>query len=208
MKSKRSPGFSAFPAIIVIAGVLILVLAVYAALRSLAGAAAGLEPAIAEPVPASAVDSSAHAGTRVGDRATGFTLRDQDGRQVSLYDYEGKVILLDISAMWCPPCRQEADESMALYNANKERGFVILTVLMDDEQQQQPDQQDCRRWANAFRLTYPVLADTSRSVWRAYDESGGVPLNLVIDREMVIRYKRAGYAQGEIETTVERILSE
>jgi len=208
VKSKRSPSFSVFPTIIVIAGVLILVLAVYAALRSLASAAASLEPSVTEPAPASTVKSSTHTGTRLGNRATDFTLRDQDGRQVSLYDYEGKVILIDISAMWCPPCRQEAREAMALYSANKERGFIILSVLMDDERQLPPDQQDCRRWAEAFRLTFPVLADTSRSVWRAYDESGGVPLNLVIDREMVIRYKRAGYAQGEIETTVERILSE
>ena len=211
MKHKYSPGFSAFAAIIVIAGVLILSLAVYTALRTIGSAAADLEPA----PPASAdfarvatADSSTHTGTRVGERATNFTLRDQDGRQVSLYDYEGQVILLDISAMWCPPCRDEARDAMALYSANKEHGFVILTVLMDDEMQRPPDQQDCRRWASAFRLTFPVLADTSRSVWRNYDDNGGVPLNMVIDRNMVIRYKRAGYARGEIEETVNRFLSE
>ncbi len=147
-------------------------------------------------------------GTRLGQKALDFTLTDQNGKKVSLHDYEGKVILLDITAAWCPPCRAEADDSMRMYRANEAEGFVIVSVLVESENREPATPSDARRWADAYGITYPVLADTDRWVWNRYNEKNAFPLNLIIDRDLVIKFKRVGFRQGMLDTAVQQVMAQ
>ncbi len=135
-------------------------------------------------------------GTEVGNRAVDFTAKDQNGNNVSLYDYSGKVILVNMSADWCGPCRNESSHLEDLYNEYKDRGFQIITVLISG---------DPREWADEYQLTFPVLDDNGEVVWGQYGE-GYVPLNLILDRDLVIKYKAAGYDETRIRDLIERYL--
>ena len=66
-------------------------------------------------------------------KAPDFALKDADGKVVHLSDYKGKVVLLDFWATWCGPCKIEIPWFMEMQRKNKERGFEVLGVAMDDE---------------------------------------------------------------------------
>jgi peroxiredoxin len=150
---------------------------------------------------------SPSAGTGVGSVASDFTLVDQNGVEVSLSEFEGKVILLNFSTMWCKYCRQEAKDIARLYDANKDRGLAVITVLAANAQDGPIAESDCRQWARLYKSSFPVLADIDRSVSRRYNKSGGWPLNLIIDRNMVIRDKVPGYGKSRIESAVAGLLN-
>lgn len=149
---------------------------------------------------------NAQEGNLVGDRAYNFTLNDRYETPHSLYNYWGRVILLDISACWCAPCQAEAAQLEALYQQYKNQGFIILTVLIEDATGGQPDAADCAYWADTYGLTFPVLYDVNYSVWYLFNTTNYIPLNLIIDRNMIIRYKDTGYFETEIRSMIESLL--
>jgi peroxiredoxin len=136
-------------------------------------------------------------GTKVGETAADFSAKDQNGQAVTLYQYSGKVILINFSmASWCTECRIEAGYLEALFQKYKDKGFQIITLLMDGSPAD---------WASQYKLTFPVLDDSSNNIWNSYGE-GWVPLNIVLDRSMTIQYKEAGYDEPAIISQIEKYL--
>ena len=133
---------------------------------------------------------------KVGDKATNFTAKDQNNQNVSLYTYLGKVILFNLSADWCGPCREEATHLEDLYNEYKSRGFQIITIRISGSP---------ASWAQEYGLSFPVLDDNSEKIWDIYGE-GSVPLNIIVDRDGIIRYKEAGYNESGIKSIIEKYL--
>ena len=62
-----------------------------------------------------------------------FSLKDADGRTVTLADYKGKVVLLNFWATWCGPCKIEIPWFAEFEQKYKDRGFAVLGVAMDEE---------------------------------------------------------------------------
>jgi cytochrome c biogenesis protein CcmG/thiol:disulfide interchange protein DsbE len=69
----------------------------------------------------------------VGLPAPDFTLKDLNGKEVSLADYKGKVVLVNFWATWCTPCLGEIPELIEMQQKYGPKGFVILGLAMDDE---------------------------------------------------------------------------
>jgi len=122
----------------------------------------------------------------VGDIAPDFTLAAFSGRTIHLGDYPQHVVLLNFWASWCGPCAQEAPELEKVWQAYREKGFVIIGVNIWDEES------NARTFIVTHGLTYPTGRDEGERVALAYGV-GALPTNFLIDRQgkIVIRYPGA-----------------
>jgi len=103
-------------------------------------------------------------GDAVGQVTNDFALMDQHGEDVRLHDFCGRQVLLVTSAMWCAPCQDEAPHLQDLYDTYAAQGFVVMTLLGENEYGETPSLSDLQRWADEFGLNHPVLADPSYGV--------------------------------------------
>jgi len=122
-------------------------------------------------------------GRGEGDVPPDFSLRDQDGQDVTLWEHHGKVIVLDVFASWCGPCQDHAPDGEALW-ADHDGEVVVLALMQQDAVGQPPTVADAQAWADAYDLTHPVLPDPTGSQEDYVTE--GFPTYVVIDRHMVI----------------------
>ncbi len=144
-------------------------------------------------------------GQGIGDTIKSFTENDQNGNTFSLDTFKGKVILLNISAMWCGPCREEAPKLMELYNTYKERGLEIVQCIYQDENSLRSDQSDLQRWVKEFKISFTVVNDIDGSL-TGYFSFGGIPFNVIIGRDFKIKYRREGFYEEEIIQKIEDLL--
>ena len=136
----------------------------------------------------------------VGTRAPDFQARDLQGRPVSLSDLRGEVVLLNIWATWCGPCRDEMPSMERLHRELGPRGLKIVAVSVDAaaggvDRSGQPGG-DVAEFARELGLTFPIWHDPSGQVQRAY-RTTGVPESFVIDRNGVIQKKVIGATEWD-----------
>lgn len=146
-------------------------------------------------------------GNRIGNIAINITEIDSHGNPVTLESYRGSVILLTFSAMWCGPCRAEAPELVTIHNQYASQGLVIIQVLYQDEDSNPSDNADLARWIGEFGIPFTVCTDPDRSSVSSYLLStDGIPFNVVIDRDFVIRQRIAGYDPDRLLRTINQLL--
>lgn len=125
-------------------------------------------------------------GFYVGQVAPDFRLLDQNGDDVSLWQFYGRPVVLDISTMWCRPCQQLATGAADTAQAYAADGLVYLTVLPENVQGDPPTTDDLDAWVQAFGLDSPVVADPGR-VWSAPAvPHGQYPFVAVLDAGMQV----------------------
>jgi cytochrome c biogenesis protein CcmG/thiol:disulfide interchange protein DsbE len=115
----------------------------------------------------------------VGKPGPSFAVVDMAGRPASLADYRGKIVVLNLWASWCPPCRAEMPDLERLYRDYAKRGVVVLGV----DQGEAADR--ARTFATSLGITYPVLIDDAQQYGRVY-AALGLPTTIVVDRTGVV----------------------
>ena len=105
----------------------------------------------------------------------------------SLASYKGDVVLLNIWATWCAPCRAEMPSIERLHREFGPRGLKIVAVSVDDPGQQKA----VRDFARELGLTFEILHDPTHDIQKAY-QTTGVPETFVLGRDGVIRKKIIG----------------
>jgi peroxiredoxin len=139
-----------------------------------------------------------------GAVAPDFSAMALDGDTVTLADYADKVVLLNIWATWCGPCRTEMP-SMQRLNESLEgapgaEDFEILAVSIDVPLGRRDRSGnlggDLRAFADEFDLTFPILHDPSGSIQRIY-QATAVPESFVIGKNGVIYKKVAGQTEWD-----------
>jgi peroxiredoxin len=121
-----------------------------------------------------------------GRPAPDFTFSDLDGREVSLSDFIGKVVLVNIWATWCPPCRDEMPSMQKLYEKFKDEHFEMLAVSIDGE-----GREAVAPFMEQMNLTFPALLDPKEKIRSLYKITG-VPESFIVDREGILVHKVIG----------------
>lgn len=93
--------------------------------------------------------------TAVGKMYTNLKGLTPDGKEISLSDYagKGKYVLIDFWASWCPPCRDEMPAIVDLYKKYKNKGFEIVGVSIDD------NNDNWKKGIADLKITWPQMSD-------------------------------------------------
>lgn len=102
----------------------------------------------------------------------------------TMSDYRGEVVLLNIWATWCAPCRDEMPSIQALHESMGPKGLKIVAVSID----QPGDELKIQDFIKEFGLTFEVLHDSTGSIQTFY-RTTGVPETFIIARDGTIRKK-------------------
>jgi cytochrome c biogenesis protein CcmG, thiol:disulfide interchange protein DsbE len=124
----------------------------------------------------------------------------------SLNDYKGKVVLLNVWATWCGPCRTEMPSIEALHQALGPKGLHVVAVSIDDPGKMP----DIRKFLADYKLTFEVLHDSTRSIQAAY-QTTGVPETFIIAADGTIRKKviaAADWNSGPNRTLITQLLKD
>jgi thiol-disulfide isomerase/thioredoxin len=104
-------------------------------------------------------------------------------QEVKLSDYRGKAVMVNFWATWCPPCRIEMPWIQSIYQANQDKGFVVLAVDAGERVPPSMWQDTVIQFTNGMGLTFPVLlGDNTYEVQRQWDIYG-LPATFMIDAE-------------------------
>jgi len=105
-----------------------------------------------------------------------LTLKDTQGVYHSLRDYRGKLVLVNLWATWCPPCKEEMPTLQAFYTQHKEAGFEIIAINDGDPTA------DVLQFVKDYNLTFPVWLDPTYIATEQAFKTLNLPTSYVIDR--------------------------
>jgi peroxiredoxin len=129
---------------------------------------------------------------RVGSRAPAFQATDvATGRPVTLEQYRGRVVLLNLWATWCEPCRVEMPSLERLSRRLGSDGFRVVAVSIDED-----GDAVVAAYARQLGLSFDILHDRSAAIRLAY-QATGVPESWVINRDGVIIKKVIGASEWD-----------
>jgi len=115
-----------------------------------------------------------------------LTLTDTQGVSRSLADYRGQVVLVNLWATWCPPCKEEMPTLQAFYNKHKEEGFVIIAINDGDPKA------DVLQFVEDYELTFPVWLDPTYIATEQAFNTLNLPTSFVIARNGTIQLTWVG----------------
>ena len=138
----------------------------------------------------------------VGAPAPRYAATTLAGDSATTASLTGKVVLLNVWATWCAPCRDEIPYLQSLYEKHRGEGLEIIGVSVDTRGQEA----EIREFATQFRMTYPIWRDPDERVQSIF-LALGVPASYLIDRTGVLRWRRLGTIRAT-DTTLTRALAD
>jgi thiol-disulfide isomerase/thioredoxin len=133
-------------------------------------------------------------------KAPVWELKDPDGKLVKSSDFDGKVVILDFWATWCPPCKAEIPGFIELQKKYGEKGLVVVGVSLDEQ-----GPSVVKQFMNQFGMNYPVVMGNIKTM----EDFGGkaIPTSFVIDRSGKVVAKHVGFASKQtFEKEIEPLL--
>jgi len=136
-------------------------------------------------------------------QAKDFTVTLVNGESFTLSDYRGEVVLLNIWATWCAPCREETPQLVDLYNEYKDDGLLVLGVSIDEQRVSV-----VKPFMDEYGVNYPTVIDKG-TIMDKYGPTMGIPTTYIIGKEGSLRYFAVGpVTKKEIEPRIQKLLNE
>jgi peroxiredoxin len=135
---------------------------------------------IAAPM-AGALSLSAESPEKVAD----FSLKDIEGKAVSLNDFRGKLVLMNFWATWCVPCLEEMSVLRQVHDQWREKGLVVLSINMGESASR------VRGCVKRYALPFPVLLDPNTELFVKLGVKT-LPTSLLVDKDGTIVAKKVG----------------
>jgi len=123
---------------------------------------------------------------KVSYPAPELTLMDTQGVSRSFAEYRGRVVLVNLWATWCPPCKEEMPALQSFYDEHKEQGFVVIAINDGDPLE------DVLQFVKDYRLTFPVWLDPTYIATEQAFKTLNLPSSFVIDRDGTIQLQWVG----------------
>jgi len=124
----------------------------------------------------------------LGQQRPEFAALDIDGEMRNIKEWDGKLILLNFWATWCPPCKREIPDFIALQKKYGDQGFQIIGIAIDDEDA-------VRAYMKKVGMNYPSLVVQDEGVMLAKRYGNGIgalPYSVLINRDGEISYTIKG----------------
>ena len=117
-----------------------------------------------------------------------FTLMDLGGNEISLSDFNGKILILNFWTTWCPPCREEIPNFVEVYNEYGSKDVQFIGVSNEDIS-------TLKSFVEDYGISYPILIDDANIMgkWGI----SAIPTTFVFDKNGQIIFKNVGMMTGE-----------
>lgn len=138
-----------------------------------------------------------------GEAAPAFTLATvphEGGKSgnLALGDYKGRVLMVDIWAAWCPPCRTSFPLMEELYRQHRDQGFAIAALSQD------PKPEQTRTFLNKLPVSFDIAWDEGGGVAREY-QARAMPTSFLIDRKGVVRFVHYGFFPSQMPQVAQEV---
>ena len=118
---------------------------------------------------------------KVNYNAPELTLTDIQGVENSISDYRGQVVLINLWATWCIPCREEMPALQSFYNGNRDKGFTVIAINDGDPLA------DVAKFAEDYDLNFPIWLDPTYIATGQAFKTMNLPSSFVIDRDGTVQ---------------------
>lgn len=138
----------------------------------------------------SGCNDGAGLGTEIGKKAPEITSEDMTGKPLTLSQFQGKVVLIDFWATWCPPCMNEIVHERDLHRQFDGHAFVILGISRDR------NRDELKRYLDSAKLPWPNIYDSTGNIADQWKVSN-LPTFVLVDHNGVIVDRWEGGGQIE-----------
>lgn len=131
--------------------------------------------------------ASSDGRVEVGLPAPAYATVSLNGDSVSLAGQRGKVVLINIWATWCHPCRDEIPELIAIHSRYRDRGLELIGVSVDTDGYDEA----IRTFMADYKMTFPIWRDPDERISTQF-LAVGVPATFLIDKAGILRWRKTG----------------